>query len=56
MATKIGFDASLANTGVDWVTVGNDVVKTLKQQRQLSKAIKRARYLHLLPFVTSVEN
>ena len=29
---------------------------TLKQQRQLSKAIKRARYLHLLPFVTSVEN
>lgn len=32
MATKIGFDASLANTGVDWVTVGNDVVKTLKQQ------------------------
>lgn len=29
---------------------------TLKQQRQLSKSIKRARYLHLLPFVTSVEN
>lgn len=29
---------------------------TLKQQRQLSKAIKRARYLNLLPFVTSVEN
>lgn len=29
---------------------------TLKQQRQLSKAVKRARYLHLLPFVTSVEN
>ena len=29
---------------------------TLKQQRQLSKSIKRARFLHLLPFVTSVEN
>nr|YP_011007444.1 30S ribosomal protein S18 [Sporochnus bolleanus]WAM64873.1 30S ribosomal protein S18 [Sporochnus bolleanus] len=29
---------------------------TLKQQRQLSKSIKRARYLRLLPFVTSVEN
>nr|YP_011005617.1 30S ribosomal protein S18 [Cutleria multifida]WAM62621.1 30S ribosomal protein S18 [Cutleria multifida] len=29
---------------------------TLKQQRQLSKSIKRARFLHLLPFVTCVEN
>jgi len=29
---------------------------TLKQQRQLSKSIKRARYLRLLPFVISVEN
>ena len=29
---------------------------TLKQQRQLSKSIKRARFLNLLPFVTSVEN
>nr|YP_005090073.1 30S ribosomal protein S18 [Fucus vesiculosus]AVZ00593.1 30S ribosomal protein S18 [Fucus spiralis]CAX12453.1 30S ribosomal protein S18 [Fucus vesiculosus] len=29
---------------------------TLKQQRQLSKAIKTARSLNLLPFVTSLED
>nr|YP_011005059.1 30S ribosomal protein S18 [Analipus japonicus]WAM61922.1 30S ribosomal protein S18 [Analipus japonicus] len=29
---------------------------TLKQQRQLSRAVKRARFLDLLPFVTCVEN
>lgn len=29
---------------------------TLKQQRQLSKSIKRARYLRLLPLVLSPEN
>ena len=29
---------------------------TLKQQRQLSRAVKRARFLYLLPFVTTVEN
>nr|WAM64047.1 30S ribosomal protein S18 [Ishige okamurae] len=28
---------------------------TLKQQRQLSKAVKRARILSLLPFVTVTE-
>ena len=28
---------------------------TLKQQRQLSRAVKRARFLDLLPFVTCVE-
>jgi small subunit ribosomal protein S18 len=28
---------------------------TLKQQRQLSKAVKRARILHLLPFVAKAE-
>ena len=29
---------------------------TLKQQRQLSRAIKTARSLNLLPFVTSLED
>nr|YP_011007025.1 30S ribosomal protein S18 [Phaeostrophion irregulare]WAM64312.1 30S ribosomal protein S18 [Phaeostrophion irregulare] len=29
---------------------------TIKQQRQLSKSIKRARYLRLLPLVLSPEN
>ncbi|CAN0322164.1 unnamed protein product [Ascophyllum nodosum] len=29
---------------------------TLKQQRQLSKAVKTARSLNLLPFVTSLED
>nr|YP_011007614.1 30S ribosomal protein S18 [Syringoderma abyssicola]WAM65043.1 30S ribosomal protein S18 [Syringoderma abyssicola] len=29
---------------------------TLKQQRQLSKSVKRARFLRLLPFVISAEN
>ena len=29
---------------------------TLKQQRQLSRSVKRARFLDLLPFVTCVEN
>lgn len=34
MATKIGFDAKLAGTGVDWATVGKDVSETLIQQEQ----------------------
>ncbi|CAL8412657.1 unnamed protein product [Sargassum natans] len=29
---------------------------TLKQQRQLSRAVKTARSLNLLPFVTSLED
>lgn len=34
MATKIGFDAKLAGTGVDWATVGKDVSETLILQEQ----------------------
>lgn len=39
MATKIGFDAKLAGTGVDWATVGKDVSETLIQQEQQREKI-----------------
>lgn len=34
MATKIGYNPQLANTGIDWVTVGTDVANTLKLQEE----------------------
>lgn len=38
MATKIGYNPELANTGIDWVTVGTDVANTLKLQEETREA------------------
>ena len=42
MATKIGFDAKLAGTGVDWLSVGKDVASTLKAQEETREANRKA--------------
>lgn len=42
MATKIGFDAKLAGTGVDWLSVGKDVASTLKSQEETREANRKA--------------
>jgi len=42
MATKIGFDAKLAGTGVDWLIVGKDVASTLKSQEETREANRKA--------------
>lgn len=42
MATKIGFDAKLAGTGVDWLRVGKDVASTLKSQEETREANRKA--------------